>query len=253
MERALRLVSIERGHDPRQFALVAFGGAGGLHACDLARALAIPRVILPVNPGALSAFGILVSDIIKDYSRTVVMQMSGRLTMSAAKKEFEVLEARAKREFHEEGWTGAVHFERSADIRYRGQGFEINIDFAPTLLSDFHREHKFRYGFEHLDREAELVTLRLRAKVRSPKVTLGAPTKHTKSPAPSPKRQAYFDGKLADTLVYDRQEMIRGRRLRGPAILAEFSVTTAIPPRLDFWIDKTGNIIVEMKKGKAPG
>ncbi len=106
MERALRLVSIERGHDPRQFALVAFGGAGGLHACDLAKALGIPRVILPVNPGALSAFGILVSDIIKDYSRTVVMDMSDRRTMTTARTEFEILQARAKREFHEEGWAG---------------------------------------------------------------------------------------------------------------------------------------------------
>jgi N-methylhydantoinase A len=253
MERALRLVSIERGHDPRQFGLVAFGGAGGLHACDLAKAMAIPRVILPINPGALSAFGILVSDIIKDYSRTVVMDLSNRLTMSTARKEFEVLQSRARREFHEEGWEGPVQFERSADLRYHGQGFEINVDFAPTLLSDFHREHKFRYGFQHSDREAELVTLRLRARVRSPKVTLGATTNHRKSPAQSPKRQAYFHGKLVDALVYDRQELIPGRRLRGPAIVAEFSGTTAIPPGVDFWADRSGNIMVEIQKGKAPG
>ena len=104
MERALRVVSIERGHDPRNFALVAFGGAGGLHACDLAQALGIPQVIVPVMPGALSAYGILVSDVVKDYSRTVVWTIGSKSSTAAIREQFATLEQRAKREFREEGW-----------------------------------------------------------------------------------------------------------------------------------------------------
>src|ERR1019366_355431 len=130
MERALRVVSIERGYDPREFTLVAFGGAGGLHACELAEALAIPTVMIPARPGALSAFGILVSDVAKDYSRTVLWRFddrpgqAGRQAVPQAKlqKEFRKLEEAARKEFRAERWRGALQFERSLDLRYRGQG-----------------------------------------------------------------------------------------------------------------------------------
>src|SRR5208337_3802934 len=123
MERALRVVSIERGYDPREFALVAFGGAGGLHACELAEALAIPTVMIPARPGALSAFGILVSDVVKDYSRTLLWRFSDhrgdavRQTVPQAKlqKEFRKLEATAQKEFRSERWCGALQYERSLD------------------------------------------------------------------------------------------------------------------------------------------
>src|SRR5208283_3051572 len=105
MERALRVVSIERGYDPRDFALVAFGGAGGLHACELAEALAIPTVIVPARPGALSAFGILVSDVVKDYSRTL-LQRFDRLPKGKLRQEFRKLEAAAQKEFRAERWHG---------------------------------------------------------------------------------------------------------------------------------------------------
>ncbi len=133
MERALRVVSIERGYDPRDLTLVAFGGAGGLHACELAQALSVPRVLVPVMPGALSAYGILVSDVVKDYSQTVVWTIGRRSIAGAIRQQFATLEQRAKREFREEGWDGRIQFERSADLRYRGQGFELNVDFTPTV------------------------------------------------------------------------------------------------------------------------
>ena len=134
MERALRVVSIERGHDPRDFALVAFGGAGGLHACELAQSLGMPRVIVPAMPGALSAYGILASDIVKDYSRTLVWSMGAKPPMPRLRQQLSELEKAAQRDFRGEGWKGTLHFERSADLRYRGQGFELNVPVSPSLM-----------------------------------------------------------------------------------------------------------------------
>src|SRR5213075_1859484 len=118
MEKAIRVVSIERGYDPRRFALVAFGGAGGLQACDLGPALAIPRVVVPALPGALSAFGILVSDVIKDYSRTVLWRVRGTLPQAGLMREFKILQSNAVRDFRDESWQGTPKFHRSVDVRY---------------------------------------------------------------------------------------------------------------------------------------
>ncbi|MGZ5165644.1 MAG: hydantoinase/oxoprolinase family protein, partial [Burkholderiales bacterium] len=157
MEKAIRVVSVERGYDPRDFTLVAFGGAGGLHACELASALAIPRVIVPVLPGALSAYGILASDVVKDYSRTVVWRAAtGGMPDVRLRREFAVLEKAARTDFARERWEGKALLERSVDVRYSGQGYELNIPWSRRLLEDFHGEHKRRYGYSHPQREVEL-------------------------------------------------------------------------------------------------
>src|SRR5207302_3428629 len=121
MEKAIRVVSVERGYDPREFTLVAFGGAGGLHACDLADALGIPQVIVPALPGALSAFGILVSDVVKDYSRTVLWRVGGVLPRTDMEREFRRLRDLAEEGFRKERWPRGVRYQSSVDIRYRGQ------------------------------------------------------------------------------------------------------------------------------------
>src|SRR5207237_4320658 len=172
MEKALRVVSIERGYDPRDFTLVAFGGAGGLHACELAEALGIPRVIVPALPGALSAFGILVSDVVKDYSRTVLWRVSEQLPWPQLDKEFSKLRRAAESKFAEEHWRGVVRYECTIDARYRGQGYELNVPFTRGVLDAFHRHHARRYGYSHPGREVELVTLRLRATMKSPQAKL---------------------------------------------------------------------------------
>src|SRR5215470_1436101 len=172
MEKAIRVVSIERGFDPRHFALVAFGGAGGLHACELARALGIPRVIVPALPGALSAFGILVSDVIKDYSRTILCRTTAELPTARLKQEFARLSQSAKRDFQSEGWHGKIQENLTIDTRYRGQGYELSIPFSPKTIANFHRAHAQRYGYSHPDREIELVTLRLRASLQSPRLRI---------------------------------------------------------------------------------
>ena len=252
MERALRVVSIERGHDPRNFALVAFGGAGGLHACELAQAMGIPQVIIPVMPGALSAYGILVSDVVKDYSRTVVLSMGPKFSTEPIRKQFVALEQRAKREFRDEDWDGGLHFERSADLRYRGQGFELNIAFSPDFVNEFHRQHQFRYGYSHPDREVELVTLRLRARIKARHDSAKIALKPNHSVRTLEKRPVWSSGHSVAAALYERDALRSGRRLRGPAIIAEYSATTYVPPGLAFRVDAAGNLLIGTAKQKAP-
>src|SRR5438309_2723959 len=159
MEKAIRVVSIERGYDPRHFALVAFGGAGGLHGCELAYALGIPRVIVPAMPGALSAFGILASDVVKDYSRTVLWRLAGELPLAGLEKEFFTLRKAADEDFHSEGWRGTLRYRRTVDIRYRGQGYELNVPFTRSLVEAYHVEDYRRYGYSPPQRQEQLVTL----------------------------------------------------------------------------------------------
>jgi N-methylhydantoinase A len=273
MEKAIRVVSIERGHDPRRFALVAFGGAGGLHACELAQALGIPRVIVPAMPGALSAFGILVSDVVKDYSRTIVWRVATKLPLSQLESEFRKLSQSAKQDFAAEQWGGSVREQRSIDIRYRGQGYELNIPFSRNLLPDFHEAHAQRYGYSHPDREVELVTLRLRAIVKSPQAKLATQqliprtdaaharssdnslknSQPPKSNLPEPGRVAQarpeflsvmFDGRRLKTAILDRDSLTVGKKYSGPAVITEYSATTVVPPGMRFVLDRAGNVVI---------
>jgi len=267
MERALRVVSIERGYDPRDFTLVAFGGAGGLHACELAEALAIPTVMIPAHPGALSAFGILVSDVVKDYSRTVLWRLTNHHGQSASRskleQEFRRLEAAAQKEFRAEQWRGALHYDRTLDLRYRGQGYELNLPLKAinkdadnnqeALIARFHSEHQRRYGYHHAGREIELVTLRLRARLRTPQPQ---PHSHSTRPSPpNPSRRAasieqaivFFQNKKSTTPVFERGDLIPGRSMRGPAIITEYSATTVIPPQKKFWLDESENLVIKIR------
>ena len=256
MERALRVVSIERGYDPREFALVAFGGAGGLHACELAEALAIPTVMIPARPGALSAFGILVSDVVKDYSRTL-LQRFDRLPRGKLQQEFRKLEATAHKEFRAERWHGALHYERSLDLRYRGQGYELNVPATGNddVAARFHKEHQRRYGYHHAEREIELVTLRLRAQLRTPqhsqiesRVALPQTArKLSLRVAPVERAAVSFNGKTVTTPVFERADLLPGRTMKGPAVITEYSATTVIPPGKKFWVDASENLVIKIR------
>src|SRR5579863_2099139 len=245
MERALRVVSVERGYDPRQFVLVAFGGAGGLHACELAQQLDIPQVMVPAFPGALSAYGILASDIIRDYSLTMMTTLAPKALLNDFRRRFESLEKAAGREFRDEGWAGKPRFERSVDVRYRGQGFELNVPFGATFVEEFHRQHQFRYGYNHPDRPVELVTLRLRAKLRSPRLPV-ARVKQSRQAVHPEKRAVWIDGKAKQVPVYRREELPVQMKLHGPAVVTEQSATTYVPPRIVFSVDRVGNLILEI-------
>lgn len=252
MERALRVVSVERGYDPRQFTLVAFGGAGGLHACELAQSLGIARVIVPAMPGALSACGILAGDIVKDYSRTMVLPMAAK-SISSLDRHFKGLEHGARREFNEEGWRGKLKLEHSADLRYRGQGFELQIPWSAAALAEFHSEHKRRYGYDRPEHPVELVTLRLRVRLPSPRIP---PVKRpsTRATAPAEKRPVWYSGKVVATPIYEREQLGVGHKLNGPAIVTEYSATVFVPGGISFWLDRAGNLVVQSKqRKKAPG
>ena len=254
MERALRVVSIERGYDPRDFALVAFGGAGGLHACELAEALSIPTVMIPARPGALSAFGILVSDVVKDFSRTLLWRIGGRLPNAELQKEFRKLEATAKAEFRAERWHGALHYERSLDLRYRGQGYELNVPATGDAIASFHDQHQLRYGYHHPGRELELVTVRLRISLRTPPPRLvrrtgsqRSLTRRSSRTSPIQRTPVFFDGKVMTTSVFERGDLSPGQILRGPAVITEYSATTVIPPEKKFWVDRAENLLIAIK------
>jgi N-methylhydantoinase A len=257
MEKAIRVVSIERGRDPRQFALVAFGGAGGLHACALAESLRIPDVIIPAFPGALSALGILASDVVKDCSRTILWHAKNEIPYTKLNQEFARLEKSAKTDFAAEGWQGHLASNRSVDVRYRGQGYEINLPLAKTLLRDFEQEHQRRYGYKHSGREIELVTLRLRAVLKSSPVRVGKG--HLGKAAPGRSGRAkrsrlslsiarvHFDGKKQKTKIYERQELTPNRTYFGPAIVTEYSATTVVPPRRRFRVDDAANLVISLQ------
>ena len=248
MEKAIRVVSIERGRDPRQLALVAFGGAGGVHACALAEALGIPRVIIPAFPGGLSALGILSSDVVKDYSRTVLWRVSNKIPLVDLQREFAAMEKAAQKDFAQESWQGRPRYFRNVDLRYRGQGYELNLPLTRNLLNKFQEEHHRRYGYKHDDREIEIVTLRLRA-------TLTSTTAHVGADAfvrPRAKRARFlpsegkvlFDGRILKTKIYSRDELPAGRPYSGPAVVTEYGATTVIPPGKRFRLDKAGNLVV---------
>ncbi|MGC1453141.1 MAG: hydantoinase/oxoprolinase family protein [Candidatus Sulfotelmatobacter sp.] len=252
MEKAIRVVSIERGRDPRYFALVAFGGAGGLHACALAEALSIPQVIVPALPGALSALGILASDVVKDYSRTILWRVSAMIPAEQLNLEFSALEKSAANDFREEHWPGRPHYNRSVDLRYRGQGYELNLPFTSHLLRAFEQEHHRRYGYAHPTREVELVTLRLRATLKSTASQVGAdafvhPRGAKLSPPSSARSPVLFDGKKRTTKIYSRDDLRPGKRYPGPAIITEYSATTVIPPGKGFHLDRARNLIVTIR------
>lgn len=243
MEKAIRVVSVERGYDPREFALVAFGGAGAMHACELAESLGIPQVIVPALPGALSAYGILVSDIVKDSSRTVLWRAQNELPGKALEEEFRKLERSAQQEFAHEGWQGALQHTRGVDVRYRGQGYELNIPFGKRLIVAFHAEHKRRYGYSHPGREVELVTLRLRT--RLPSGVGGALAKNdARAATPGETAYVWFGGKKARAVIWERGSLRPHKKYLGPAVVTEYSATSVVPPGKAFLVDKAGNLVI---------
>ncbi len=247
MEKAIRLISVERGHDPRQFTLVAFGGGGPLHACSLARALRIPTVLVPALPGALSAIGILLADAVRDYSRTVMLPGDAIETLE---DNFVELEQRGVAEFAAEGLQGMA--QRTVDVRYRRQGYELNVPFdkqSPAQsIAAFHRLHQQRYGFCDVSKPVEIVNLRLRM------VAAGEPYAPAyREPVPGDgsgacyaERPVHFAGKFLTTRHYRREGLAAGDAIQGPAMITEYTSATALPPGCGAQVDGYGNLILSI-------
>ena len=246
MERALRHISVERGHDPRQFALLPFGGAGGLHAVDLARALRIPTIIAPTAPGALSAVGVLVADVIKDQSRTVMFTYRSQGT-SRLGKVFAQLERDAAALLRAEGFPRSKQrHERSLAMRYRGQSFELEVrNTTGDLAAEFHRAHRERYGYAQEQSEIEIVSARLRSfglveKLPERKIETGKNKPHGNL-------TAHLGGRKMSVALYKRDELFANTKLQTPCIVTEYSATTLIDAYAKARIDEFGNLLIELK------
>jgi N-methylhydantoinase A len=209
--------------------------------------------LVPALPGALSALGVLRSDVVKHYSRTVLWTVSGKLPQKRLEAEFAELERAARRDFARERWPGSVAFERSADLRYRGQGYELNVPVTPRLLEDFHAQHRRRYGYSHPQREVEIVTVRLRAKIPSPAMPALRMSPDRMSAKPPARASAFqrapvwFEGKPRSAAIYERSQLDARRRYAGPAVIAEYSATTVVPPGMRFHLDQTGNLVIRCR------
>jgi N-methylhydantoinase A len=247
MERAIRVISLERGFDPRDFTLVCFGGAGGMHAADLARGLGIPRVLVPKGAGTLSALGMLLADFVRDYSRTILTP-SDELTDDRVESIFRELEARAMTEYQAENvLDSTVTMARSFDMRYVGQGYELSIPSSANYCQAFHQAHERRYGYADARRATEVVNVRLQTVGRTPRPDI--PTQETGDAYPGAAVagdiEMVFDGVSHKTSIYSHDLLRAGNVIAGPALIAEYSTTTTIPPDFRCRVDIHHNLILE--------
>jgi N-methylhydantoinase A len=246
MEQAVRLISVERGYDPRDFTLFCFGGAGGLHAASLARGLGMRRVVVPRFPGALSALGLLLADVRKDYSRTLLLdaQKSGRELKAVLAQ----LHEQGFQELQAEGFKkNAIQSVDFADLRYQGQSYELSVKLAADFIDQFHKAHERRYGYANRGRQVELVNVRTMFLGRTAKPEFKKAPKQRRRPAPVALQPVWIDRKRVKTAIYDRADLGHGQTIRGPAIIGEYSSTTLVPADFRCTVDGYLNLVLERK------
>ncbi len=251
MEKAIRVISVERGYDPREFTLFTFGGAGGMHAAYLAKLLGIPKVLIPNNPGILSAIGMLMADIIKDYSLTVMLNQIN-IDWEQILKLFHDLEVKGKKDLISE----AVHekriiLERYLDMRYEGQSYEIIVPFNEDYVEGFHGLHEKNYGYRNDEKRVEIVNLRLRARGIPEKPEFQKSRLSSELPSDEAllgQREVVFDYQPMKTQVFKREKLKPGNRIEGPSVLVEYSSTIVIPPFAEAFVDAYRNLIIDINQ-----
>jgi N-methylhydantoinase A len=239
IDRAVRRVSIARGYDPRDFTLMAFGGAGPLHACAVADRLEMPRVLIPHYPGVLCAYGLLVADVLRDYSQTVLQTVSDR-ALTDVRNMFKAMIGQARSDLRHEGiLSAAMTFVPSLDMRYAGQSFELNVPFGDDVASAFHAAHEARYGHAMRERPVEVVNVRLQA--------VGTVEKPVMEPEP-----VQIQGDAPALLqtknglkMYDRDSLPPGTRFDGPALVFQLDSTTYVAPGWSAYVDGYRNLVLE--------
>ena len=249
MEKAIRVISVEKGYNPEEFTLFSFGGAGGMHAVFLAKALGIPKVLVPKNPGILSAMGMLMADIIKDYSLTVMLSEK-EASYKALNQLFLTLEKKAQYDLKEEG-AEDIFFEKYLDMRYKGQSFEINVPFKKEFVQEFHNMYEKIYGFKNENREVQIVNIRLRAigNIEKPEIEkIEKGDKKIDKNAILGKTKTIFYGKEVEAFVIDRKYLKANNVIDFPAIIVEYSSTIVIPPENYVEVDEFGNLIIHVVK-----
>ena len=246
MEQAIRLVSVERGHDPREFTLFCFGGAAGLHAVYLARGLGIPRVVIPPFPGALSALGLLLADARRDYSQTLLTTAVGAYARLA--KALGELHKIGAADLRLEGFKRPeVRHLDFVDARYRGQSYELTVPFSREFIGEFHKLHERRYGYSNPGKEVEVVNVRTTFLGKTGKPEFAKQAAKRRQPEAIDVCRVWFDGKLVKSAVYDRELLAPGSMVRGPAIIGEYSSTTVVPPGFRCTVDGYSNLVLEVQ------
>ncbi|MCT1920769.1 hydantoinase/oxoprolinase family protein [Brevibacterium luteolum] len=258
MADAVRLVSIRRGLDPRDFALLAFGGAGALHGAEVARELGIPTVVVPPNPGVTSALGCLLVDIQHDLS-TMYTAVASTADSDDLEQQFAALESTAAERLRHEGVAEAdTELKRGISMRYQGQwrSLQVPMGTGPDALTEavrtFHEEHERQFAFRQDDNPVEIYQLHLKALGKTPKPAF-TPAEADGSALPDPveRREVYFDGQWHDTPVYDRDALRPEMELAGPAIINQLDSTTVVPPNTTAVIDEWLNIRIHLSASEG--
>jgi len=255
MEKAIRVISIERGFDPRDFALISFGGAGGLHAAEIAENLKIGKIIVPKNAGVLSALGLLMADSIKDYSKSFLKTVDS-LELKELERHFNELEEKSMMEMKEEGFKESdINIFRFLDLRYLGQSYEITIPFRSTtrddlgFVSDFHRAHQKLYSYQHPHRTVEVVNIRIKAVgvTKKMKFKKYLPQESQSEKALMKTQSITHSGKKFTAPVFNRALLHTGDRISGPALVVDYESTTFLPPSYSLNVDGYLNLIIQRK------
>ncbi|MBN1484183.1 MAG: hydantoinase/oxoprolinase family protein [Chloroflexia bacterium] len=258
MERALRRVSIERGFDPREFSLVPFGGAGPLHACELAGALGIRRVLIPPHPGVLSALGLLIADLIYDAACSVLGRLEAlQEDLAPLRDTWEALQEQVSAVLRREGVT-RPRLEAALDLRYCGQSYELTVPLRQPLLpdsleqaaADFHVAHARRYGYAMAQEPLEVVTLRLRGigpgtRPALPRYPLGPEDPAAASLGHRP--VCFLETAPLNTACYERSALSAGQRFAGPALVLQYDTTTVVPPGWQVRVDAWENLCLQWR------
>jgi N-methylhydantoinase A len=249
MERALRVISVERGHDPRDFTLLSFGGAGGLHAVELARRLEMPRVLIPPFASTLSAFGMLAADVVRDYTKTVMLP--GDISGDEISEMMSPLIAKGLRDMDAEGiLPDVINIDKMLDMRYRGQSYEITVPFLDRFIMGFHEAHQRAYGTSRVGGKVEIVNLRVRVtgKVPSPEIKPRPESCADPSSAWIETRQVWFSSSPVRVPLYRGEILTPGNIIVGPAIIVRSDTTILVGIMDRACVDGFQNIMIEVGK-----
>ena len=254
MERAIRVISVERGHDPRDYVLLSFGGAGGVHACELARSLNVGRVLIPLAASTLSARGMLTANVFLDYVQTVMCP--GETSFEELEGRFVPVIERAQEDLATQKVplpARRVHCEVA--LRYEGQSFELTVPFSPDFRAAFHERHAQRYGYRNEAAELEIVNLRVRAigAVTPPSIEpreIGPPDA---SEALCHERRVVFASGARTVPFYDRRRFHPGHCIAGPAVIFQDDTTILLSETDHAQVDAWQNLLVTIGGVRAEG
>jgi len=256
MEKAIRVISIERGFDPRSFTLFSFGGAGGMHATQIASNLKIARVLVPKNAGVLSALGLLLADSTKDYSKSI-LKISEEISKKELEKHFTDLRKTGLKDMQEDGFKDdEISILSYLDLRYLGQSYEITIPYLSkntaeySFISDFHKAHKRLYSYYHPQQPVEIVNIRVKVVGAGKKIKLKRQSLASRDPESAflIKQDLYYEGEKYRAPVFNRSLLKPGNRINGPSLIADFESTTFLPPSYSLEVDGFLNLVIHKRK-----